>query len=439
MKRIILILVVLALACGQALATIGYATWGTATSGRIVKITGTTAAQVYAISNHKLYGISIADYNTAFVVGMGKTNNAIILRTLNSGTSWDSTIITTVDTLYSVSMYNTNLGYCCGVNGKIYKTSDGGGSWSALTSGITSNLFTVQAITSTIAFCAGDSGKILKTTDAGTNWALQTLPGTPTNKINDISFISANVGWAGADSGKVFKTINGGTTWLRQSSPTHRNITSISAYDQSNAIFATGDSVIFKTTNGDYWSKITPSIGIPDIKYVTMASQFEYYAAKEAGAGRIADISVDGGLTFTAVTGVTTADVEENGLAIFTETPINNRYISTLLSAQDIDSTFSYYTPPVLANNFGWFGLYVYSYGTTPRYKITLEGAPTLSDPFIAPADSIVADSCGMAGFVNQWVTLRVPPGQYFRLKFTGLSGNGANTTNTSKLYSWGQ
>jgi hypothetical protein len=126
-------------------------------------------------------------------------------------------------------------------------------------------------------------------------------------------------------------------------------------------------------------------------------------------------------------------------LDFFVDVPITNRYISTLFSAQDIDSTFSYYTPPVLANNFGWFGLYVYSYGTTPRYKITLEGAPTLSDPFIAPADSIVADSCGMAGFVNQWVTLRVPPGQYFRLKFTGLSGNGANTTNTSKLYSWGQ
>ena len=439
MKRIILILVVLALAVGQALAYTGFAVGNVGANAKIYTITGDTAIAVTinpAIAS-KLYGCKVIDVNTAYACGTGGT----VIKTINGGTTWSTLTTGITDSLFSLtaSPEDQTILYSCGSAGAIIKSTDGGSSWAALTSGTVKSLRSIKAINDTTVYVVGQDTTILKCSN-GTAWAKQTVPAYTAGLLNGIDFFGTT-GYISGEAGIILKSANN-TPWQKQVTGISDEIISVNLISATGiyALYANaGVPYYFYNNSGTWTSKMMVGLfgtsKTSVIKAQKTMDQFNAYVIIQNNKRSIWK-TTNGGNSWKSL--IFTGDTLR-GLDLLIEPIFNNRYISTLFSAQDIDSTFSYYTPPVLANNFGWFGLYVYSYGTTPRYKITLEGAPTLSDPFIAPADSIVADSCGMAGFVNQWVTVRVPPGQYFRLKYTGLSGNGANTTNTSKLYSWGQ
>jgi photosystem II stability/assembly factor-like uncharacterized protein len=439
MKRIILILVVLAMAMGQALAYTGFAVGNTGANAAIYQITGDTAIAVTlspAIAI-KLYGCRVVDVNTAYACGTGGG----VIKTINGGTTWSTLTTGITDSLFSITVSpgDQNILYACGSGGAIIKTTNGGTSWASLTSGSTKSLRSIKAINDTTVYSVGQDTTILKCAN-GSSWAKQTVPAYTSGMLNTVDFFGTT-GYISGEVGAILKSTSN-TPWQKQVTGISNEIISINLISATGifALYANaGVPYYFYNTTGTWTAKtMVGSFGTSKtsvIKAQKTMDQFNAYVIIENNKRSIWKTANSGNswksLIFTGDT--------LRALDLLIEPIFNNRYISTLFTTQDIDSTFSYYTAPVLANNFGWFGLYVYSYGTTPRYKITIEGAPTLSDPFIAPSDSIVADSCGMTGYVNQWLTLHVPPGQYFRLKYTGLSGNGANTTTTSKLYSWGQ
>ena len=110
-------------------------------------------------------------------------------------------------------------------------------------------------------------------------WKAQTLPGSDSLSIADISIVNDTVAWAGcwnldiADSswnynatGRVYRTINGGTTWTASTLPgtSGQDISNIVGLDANTAFASVYDFLIgnfvYKTTNG---GTIWTNAGVP--------------------------------------------------------------------------------------------------------------------------------------------------------------------------------
>lgn len=222
-------------------------------------------------------------------------NKAMVLKTTNGGTSWNTIQLDTNIFLKGVNFISDELGFIVGGNGFIGKTTDGGISWSYLSSGTTESLqkvfFTdslngivvggllnsailrtsdggqtwgtvshsstefLQSVyfpSQSIGYIVGWGGEIMKTTDGGVNWQHQTSVPSSGGNLS-VFFISDNEGYiVGGDMGKavIQKTINGGQTWFGQSTDVQYGLVDVH-FPDSQVGYAVGENgTIFKTTNG---------------------------------------------------------------------------------------------------------------------------------------------------------------------------------------------
>jgi photosystem II stability/assembly factor-like uncharacterized protein len=147
-------------------------------------------------------------------------------------------------------------------------------------------------------------------------WKAQTLPGTDSLSISDISIVNDTVAWASgwntdvADSswnygpsGRVYRTVNGGTSWtastIQGTQPVIGNIVGV---DPTTAFAAVYDytlgNFLYKTTNGGTtWTVATPPMNdssfIDNVHFFTPAravvlgdprnGYFEIYQTSNAG------------------------------------------------------------------------------------------------------------------------------------------------------------
>lgn len=106
--------------------------------------------------------VHFIDENVGYVVGRYlNTTSGIILGTTDGGLTWDSTIVSNI--VLGVWTVNTNDAYAVGKFGTIYKTTDGGASWILEASSVTSDLNKVTFLNDSLGYIVGDSGVILKT------------------------------------------------------------------------------------------------------------------------------------------------------------------------------------------------------------------------------------------------------------------------------------
>lgn len=241
-------------------------------------------------ANWNFLGVFFIDNNTGFVGG-GYNYSGAIYKTTNGGTSWTQV----KDVGYRVNditFINNTTGYACASNGKILKTTDSGETWEFLTSGSTANLSSISFANANTGWVAGEDGVILKTTDGGQNWITQTLPlasilannicavstdvayantvslnervykttdggatwvalsGLPTSGLRDVYFVDLNKGWVATASNGMYYTNNGGSSWVNQPANSESG---------SQAIFMFNDTIgcavgtnVLRTTNGGY-------------------------------------------------------------------------------------------------------------------------------------------------------------------------------------------
>lgn len=184
-----------------------------------------------------LYSVYFTDVNTGYAVG-GKFNGgqinlstAIILKTTDGGTNWDSVFLSSNVYFSSVFFTNDNTGYAVGYGvtlsfggikyGIIFKTTDGGTTWNTQYSGPWNYEYFNSVYFPEVnkGYVVGSGGTILITTDGGTTWS-----DTDSNKIlNSVFFTDDNTGYAvgfdisvGLEEGIILKTIDGGATWTDQ-------------------------------------------------------------------------------------------------------------------------------------------------------------------------------------------------------------------------------
>jgi len=155
--------------------------------------------------------------NRYFVAGGNKTHDSLqtILKSTNSGISWNTVYDHPGPWLKSVYFFDTIKGYAVGDHGVILATVDGGNSWATITAPVIRDFNAITFINSDTGYIVGGStsglGTILRTDDGGTSWVI--IRDATGGILNDISFADTVQGYIVGDSATVLKTSDGGLNW----------------------------------------------------------------------------------------------------------------------------------------------------------------------------------------------------------------------------------
>jgi photosystem II stability/assembly factor-like uncharacterized protein len=174
--------------------------------------------------------------------------HGIVLKTVNSGTSWSEQTSGSTSDLYSLYFCKPDTGFAVGYNGTILRTNTGGTSWFPQVSGTTSTLQTVFFVDTLNGWCGGDNGVLLRTSNGGISWEKQSS--VVYNTVRGIRFINLSTGYAACDYGQILKTTNGGTTWDLVPSGTANQLFSVWFTDSKTGWFVGSYGTILKTTSG---------------------------------------------------------------------------------------------------------------------------------------------------------------------------------------------
>ncbi|MDD5150467.1 MAG: YCF48-related protein [Flavobacterium sp.] len=161
---------------------------------------------------HDFYNdLIFTNENTAYAISrLGK-----IIKTTDSGTTWNSLNSTVSFYLKKIQFVNPNVGYVIGgddTGSYLLKTTNAGQSW------IVINLNSIEkGFPTGIFFKNENQGFItgnklfIKTTDGGQNWT--NVQSNSTENFNDVKFKNNSFGIATTDKSNYYKTTNGGTSW----------------------------------------------------------------------------------------------------------------------------------------------------------------------------------------------------------------------------------
>jgi|GEM_PF-1794636 len=169
----------------------------------------------------KIFASYQVENNTCWAVG----NFGLIIKTADSGKTWQRQDIITTLALFDIFFVNNNKGWIVGDIGLILNTEDGGSSWKKQSSSINSPLMKIFFLDEHRGFAVGGEGKILYTENGGKLWQvyqvdwLSVLPEEVLEKgvfapcLYDVFFADAAHGWIVGDGGIVLKTSDGGKQW----------------------------------------------------------------------------------------------------------------------------------------------------------------------------------------------------------------------------------
>lgn len=244
------------------------------------------------------------------------------------------TLVTTGVTarLRGISAPSSRVVWASGTGGTVIRTADGGATWSRLEIPDSGSLDfrDIDAVDETTAYVLsigdGDASRIYKTSDAGRTWTLQFRNDNPRAFYDAMAFRDARSGFAFSDSvdGRmiVLTTTDGGAHWSPIASGLPPALDGEGAFAASGTNIALGRNriwigtsrsrVLRSTDSGRTWSVTTTplpssaSAGIFSIAFaddnrgVIVGGDYKV----ESGAVNNAAITVDGGRSWTLVSGL---------------------------------------------------------------------------------------------------------------------------------------
>jgi len=163
--------------------------------------------------------------------------------------------------LSGLSFVDSTLGFACGFNGRILKTTNSGDSWQELSSGTTSQINGLVSINAEMVYACTESGQLLSTSDGGLTWTSEQISNVPLTKIyfhhnrlfvlseNGNLFINPQLGF-----GNLTIPIGGPWANLDQMFWINDQLGFLMA-DSTHA-FA-GQTALYRTTNGgNTWNRV---------------------------------------------------------------------------------------------------------------------------------------------------------------------------------------
>ena len=279
-------------------ANIGFAL---GSDGGILKTTdsGQTWQTLQTKVTDNLWRIQMFDANT----GWALAKNGAMIKTINGGDSWfRQSLPGNYSFASDLAFVNTNAGWIVR-NSVIYRTTDGGANWSVQNSSNTNTLNAIHALDENKAWAVGNNGTALKTTDGGNTWTSVNV-GTA-NSLNDVYFTDATHGWMAGVNNTIRRTNDGGNTWVsaNPASSSSNYFYRIQFIDDATG-WANSGSLFFKTTDGGAtWTqlpRLDPSVGTSSSRFVMLSQNDGVFV----GAGGIIARTTDGAISWQHTGGI---------------------------------------------------------------------------------------------------------------------------------------
>ena len=246
-------------------------------------------------TNTLLRSLYFISPNVGWAVGSTRlTDNGVIMKTVNGGTSWSRQIIQGAP-LRTVFFSTPEQGWVAGNNGKIYTTGNGGNNWNLQQSGTITELYSINFSGVNSGIAAGDFGTVVRTTNSGVTWI--TYPKKDSMNYNSICFSSGETGWAvgsinSSQPGAITKTTDGGDTWTRYPVTFSKALNFVKEFN--SIVWAVGvDGIIVKSTNyGNSW--------IPNSSLITSSLYSIYFVNASTGwaVGNLVSKTTNGGASW---------------------------------------------------------------------------------------------------------------------------------------------
>ncbi|PKP01537.1 MAG: hypothetical protein CVU11_14950 [Bacteroidetes bacterium HGW-Bacteroidetes-6] len=203
-----------------------------------------------------LMRMSFPTPETGYAVGLDlTTNKSTVVKTTNGGNSWANTNMNYNKWLMGTCFLSANYGFAVGEYGKAYRTTDGGLSWDSLVTGTNLNLESVFFTDSLNGIAVGGGlpfpALILKTNDGGNSWS--EVSSGATNYLLSVYFPSPQIGYIAGWNGNILKTTDGGSSWTTQTPVDIYGNLDVFFIDDNTGYVVGGDEFfagIMKTTDG---------------------------------------------------------------------------------------------------------------------------------------------------------------------------------------------
>jgi photosystem II stability/assembly factor-like uncharacterized protein len=189
--------------------------WVVGDSGMIMKTTNSGVSwENKSISDSlTVYKINIIN-NNIFVSTLGR-----LLKSTNSGNNWLDVQLDTLFFSYEVYFLNSQIGWVIPTSDiRFYKTFDGGNTWIKYYRQIENSLPTLRsyftnentgyAVTSSYYY------GLIKTTNSGFNWFICSTFVNNNQMTSNVAFLNENTGWVVGYGGLICKTTNAGSTFI---------------------------------------------------------------------------------------------------------------------------------------------------------------------------------------------------------------------------------
>jgi len=201
-----------------------------------------------------------------------------IMRTTDSGTSWNDLVITD-NAITRIYFYNYFLGFAIGDNGTFYKTTDSGINWILLPLGETETFRGIYFYNEQNGWSCIGADKILRTTDGGNNWTSSFTTSAVANY--DIEFINESIGFTVGVYARMYTSTDGGAAWNEITAPLAASMFDIEFFDQSNGIIVGGTGIARTLNGGNMWSQVLNSGGSQLNSVCTFGNKFAWAVGQD--------------------------------------------------------------------------------------------------------------------------------------------------------------
>jgi photosystem II stability/assembly factor-like uncharacterized protein len=194
--------------------------------------------------------------------------------------------------LVSVCFVDSEVGWTCSYDGKLFKTTDRGESWFQQNTSFSSSFSKVFFSSREYGWLLTDD-RLYKSTNGGDSWQIGS-----NGYFSDVTFVNDNVGWAagfypnGTGNYSLIKTTNFGLTWEEKYTYQNNLTESICFISELTGWVIDGNYLIKTTDGGDTWNSYP--IQVSSIRCITFIDSL-----KGTMCGSSIYNTTDGGITWT--------------------------------------------------------------------------------------------------------------------------------------------
>jgi photosystem II stability/assembly factor-like uncharacterized protein len=202
---------------------------------------GDTWTKILMPDDRFYFGVQFVSQSHGWIVA---DSSSYILESFDGGETWAQVTNAQMDStgFRGIHFVTDSVGYLCGRAGKILRTVDSGNTWEAKNYSSPKALSGISFVNPEKGWAVGSQGLIIYTTDGGSNWTVQASGVTITFK--SVFFVNESLGFATGQEGIIIQTTNGGNNWNVVESGNQVDLKSVFFIHQDEG-WVTGEDGIF--------------------------------------------------------------------------------------------------------------------------------------------------------------------------------------------------